>query len=514
MSKHQILRRLIVLGGGALVAACGNPDGLTKPVGPERPAIPSSPSYSAVSQPGVKFSVILKRGPASVAAEAGRLSSKAGSQIGRQWSHALRGFELYDLSDSAIAVLKADPSVEEVEREADMTVLTDQDLTGIANIWGLDQIDQQVWGQNNLFRYFYPGTGVRIYFVDTGVLGGHQEYTSRRILTGNFGLNGSDPWTDANGHGTRMTGVAAGTTYGVAKGAWIQSVRVMPNGPCSNCSGDVVSGLNWIVQNGTKPAVVNISLGGNSGPTGALPSGVKTAINGLVSAGYVVSLAGGNGGDDGVADQICNSNYSGLPLGVNVVSAVNPAGHRVANAAFGPCVSIFAPGESNATSGNVSNSDVTTTGGTSAATAFVSGVAASILQHMPTASAATIAGLVTTTATGGLLSDLGNPAAPNLFVNSLHLYSAGINGPSQVVTTNPSTQTWTLSSPSGGSGSYTYEWQAAVNYGAYSVVGTSQSYSRYFPRFAQYTLSLKAIVYSGGVSFTSVWTVNVTCGGC
>lgn len=254
--------------------------------------------------------------------------------------------------------------------------------------------------------------------------------------------------------------------------------------------------------------------GGNTGTTGSLPGSVKTAINGLTSAGYVVALTAGNGGTDQVADQICNSNYNGLPTGAEVVSAVDQSAQRVTSASYGPCVDVFAPGQNNATASHVGATNAaTTTGGTSAATAYVSGVLASILQHMPTASSATVAGTVTATATGGLLGSIGS-GSPNLFVNSLHLHSAGIVGPTQVVTTNPSTQTWTLSQPSGGSGSFTYQWQESVNYGPYTVVGSSQSYSRFFPRFAQYTLSFKAIVSSGGVSFTSVWTVNVTCGGC
>lgn len=159
----------------------------------------------------------------------------------------------------------------EVERQADMTVTVDQNLSGIPNMWGLDVIHQQAFGSDNVFRYFYPGTGVRIYIVDTGVRGDHVDYSSRRLLTGNYGINGVDPWVDTVGHGTRMTGVAAGTTYGVAKGAWIQSVRVMTSSTCSNCSGDLTTGLDWIMLFGTKPAVVNISLGGEHRYNGLAP---------------------------------------------------------------------------------------------------------------------------------------------------------------------------------------------------------------------------------------------------
>ncbi len=326
-----------------------------------------------------------------------------------------------------MAALRADPSVALVEKQADMTVLTDQNLAGIANSWGLDQIDQR-GGQNNLYQYFYSGTGVRIYIVDTGVRGGHAEYTSRRILTGNFGLNGSDPWTDANGHGTRMTGQAAGLTFGPGRGASIQSVRVLldADGRCSNCDGDIATGLNWIAQNGIRPAVVNFSLGGTDDNNGALPGTVRAAIIGLVSAGYVVIVSAGNGGEDGVADDVCNSNYAGLPEGAIVVSAVNVLRHRVGNAGFGPCIDVFAPGELTATSGNANDNDVTTTGGASGATEFVSGVAAAILQQNPGFSPYQVNYIIWGSASRNLLepSDLG-AGCPNFFLNSLHRLVVG-----------------------------------------------------------------------------------------
>ena len=65
----------------------------------------------------------------------------------------------------------------------------------------------------------------------------------------------------ANSHGTRVSSIVGGETYGVAKNVWLHPIRwcraVDPSPGC------VVSGLKkirQIVQNGAVPAVVNISM--------------------------------------------------------------------------------------------------------------------------------------------------------------------------------------------------------------------------------------------------------------
>ena len=49
---------------------------------------------------------------------------------------------------------------------------------------------------------------------------------SSRVGQG-FSLDGLPPGTDCNGHGTHISGTAAGLTYGVAKNAWIHPCELL-----------------------------------------------------------------------------------------------------------------------------------------------------------------------------------------------------------------------------------------------------------------------------------------------
>lgn len=67
-----------------------------------------------------------------------------------------------------------------------------------------------------------------------------------------------------NGHGTHVAGIAAGTTYGVAKCSTLHSVKVLKENGKGWIS-DVIQGLEWVIGLGSsyRPAVLTMSLGAN-----------------------------------------------------------------------------------------------------------------------------------------------------------------------------------------------------------------------------------------------------------
>jgi hypothetical protein len=83
--------------------------------------------------------------------------------------------------------------------------------------------------------------------------------------------------------------------------------------------------------------------------------------------------------------------------------------------------------------------------------------------------------------------------------------SVSITGPTTIKTAGP--YSWTAN-PSGGNGSYTYQWQASDDGGAWYTVGSSKTYSRQISLESPRTLDLRVIVTSSGVQATATHRVN------
>lgn len=159
--------------------------------------------------------------------------------------------------------------------------------------WGLRRINEAINPYGSLstttggYNYTLDGEGVDIVIQDSGLQADHPEFNDStgesRVQQIDWytesGLPGTMPaahYTDYDGHGTHVAGIAAGATYGWAKGARIYAVKVAglegdtdPNNgiPISDCF-DVITAWhnNKPVDPATgvkRPTVVNMSWGYN-----------------------------------------------------------------------------------------------------------------------------------------------------------------------------------------------------------------------------------------------------------
>ncbi|MDV7424960.1 S8 family peptidase [Acinetobacter baumannii] len=323
-----------------------------------------------------QYIVILNKdaGPSKDFAQ--NIAKQHSGKVLQSYDTVLKGFAIY-LPDTAgaafIEAMKKNPHVLSVESDTIVNI----DATTQSNPdWGLDRIDQKALPLNSTYSYLQTGSGTTAYIVDTGILSSHQEF-SGRVLSGYTAISDGNGTTDCNGHGTHVAGTVGGTTYGVAKSVNLVPIRILG---CdgSGASSNVIAGLDWILKNGKKPAVVNMSLGG------ATSSSLDSAVENLYNNGYVMVVAAGNSNTDA-----CTSSPARVSKAITVAATDN-TDTRASYSNYGSCVDIFAPGSQINSSWIGNNTATKILNGTSMATPHVAGVVAEMLQSTPTASPQTI----------------------------------------------------------------------------------------------------------------------------
>lgn len=323
-----------------------------------------------------QYIVILNKdaGPSKDFAQ--NIAKQHAGKVLQSYDTVLKGFAIY-LPDTAgaafIEAMKKNPHVLSVESDTIVNI----DATTQSNPdWGLDRIDQKALPLNSTYSYLQTGSGTTAYIVDTGILSSHQEF-SGRVLSGYTAISDGNGTTDCNGHGTHVAGTVGGTTYGVAKNVNLVPIRILG---CdgSGASSNVIAGLDWILKNGKKPAVVNMSLGG------ATSSSLDSAVENLYNNGYVMVVAAGHSNTDA-----CTSSPARVSKAITVAATDN-TDTRASYSNYGSCVDIFAPGSQINSSWIGSNTATKILNGTSMATPHVAGVVAEMLQSTPTASPQTI----------------------------------------------------------------------------------------------------------------------------
>ena len=326
------------------------------------------------------------------------VSTNVGLTVDREYSNVMLGMAV-TASPTQIEQLRNNPLVDYVEANRRVTINATQHNPPS---WGLDRVDQTHLPMDDEYQYTNDGTGVHVYILDTGIYANHPDF-SGRIGNGTDKIDNDSNPADCNGHGTHVAGTAAGTTYGVAKGATLHAVRVLDCQGSGSFAG-IIDGMDWVVANAQMPAVVNMSLGGGAS------SSVDAGTNRLIDAGVTVVAAAGNDGADA-----CGYSPARTPNAITV--AASDSSDRRVNSGwssnYGSCVDIFAPGL-NIVSASHTSSGSKTMGGTSMSSPHVAGGVALYLQSNPDKTPAEVTQAILSDATSGVISNVAG--SPNLLL--------------------------------------------------------------------------------------------------
>ncbi len=343
----------------------------------------------------------------AVAQVASTMARQHGLRVERTFEHALRGFTV-KADERTIRRMLNDDRIAFIEQDGIVSI---SQTTQPNATWGLDRVDQRDLPLDGNYIYDTTATGVYTYIVDTGVRPTHVDF-GNRVLSGFTSINDGRGSSDCNGHGTHVAGTVAGSTWGVAKEAFIVPVRVLGcNGGGTNSG--VIAGMDWIAANHVKPAVANMSLGGGAS------TATDNAVANMRNAGVTVVVAAGNENQNA-----CNVSPARSSAAVTVGSTTsNDSRSNFSN--WGSCVDIFAPGSSITAPWHTSNTATNTISGTSMAAPHVAGIAALYLAGNPNATPAQVESAVYNNGSTGKLSGLNG--SPNLLAYSR--FGSGGNDP-------------------------------------------------------------------------------------
>lgn len=220
------------------------------------------------------------------------------------------------------------------------------------------------------------GDGITIAILDTGVDPNHYDL-SAKLLPGYNAADGGNDWSDINGHGTAVAGVAgaiANNGAGGASVAWgstLLPIRVTNSSDGYAYFSDIARGLTWAADQGAR--VANISYG-------ATPSSsISSAARYMKSKGGLVVVSAGNSGSD--------PGYNDNPDLISV-SATNSSDAITSWSSYGNYIDVAAPGASILTT--KLNNGIGYWNGTSFSSPLTAGVVALIMSANPHLSPAEI----------------------------------------------------------------------------------------------------------------------------
>ncbi|MCX2803314.1 S8 family serine peptidase [Microbulbifer thermotolerans] len=328
------------------------------------------------------------------------MSYEYGLNMKRVYNSVINGF-VVEGGLNAIKSLSNNQEIEYIEQVSVSSI----DATQSNAVWNLDRIDQRTNYLNGKYTYDRTGQGVNAYIIDTGIRTSHTEFEGRARTGWDFINNSVGDGTDCHGHGTHVAGIVGGKTYGVAKSVTLISLRI---GTCEGklATDDIIAALDWVIDNGEKPGVVNMSIRAN-------PSiAVDTAVKNTTNAGFTVVVSAGNDSKDACTQSPARANEA------ITVGATDSDDRRASFSNYGKCVDVWAPGVDVTSAFATSDTDTATRSGTSMAAPHVTGIAALYFEGATNASASAVIDNIMGKVTYGMVSDTVTADTPNLLAYS------------------------------------------------------------------------------------------------
>ena len=405
-----------------------------------------------------------------------------GGRLRHVFRHSIKGFAIA-MTEAQATIVAADPRVAYVEEDGTVTAL---DTEVSPPSWGLDRLDQPTLPLDNTYSYTTYGTPVHVHVIDTGVRVSHVEFGGRASIAGDW-VTPPNGGQDCSGHGTHVAATIAGSTTGVSKQALVHGYRVLDCGGEGSLS-SVIAALDAVAADPRRPAVVNMSLGGDA------TQSLDDAVRRVIAAGIPVVVAAGNANADAAGESPAR-----VPEAITV-GATDDSDTRAGFSNFGPLLDLFAPGVSILSASNASDTEYTWKSGTSMAAPHVTGVVAQYLAKVGNQTPAAVRNALVAAADNGVVIDPG-AGSPNLLVNSTFttappltlsgtvlLNGSGLSGVTLLptagasCTATTSTGQYTCSAPPGWSGSVTptlagYTFAPASR--TYSAISASQAAQDY-----------------------------------